>query len=1270
MRDFDASFEILIAGGSSDPDDPAQLSYWSRGFEPLSGMGLAFCYAPLDNHVLWGASFGEKGPDTLRYPSQSFVGPRGLRVSLLTYTSRVLEVTYENRTLARVLLGSDLRTLSWTPMRIRYVATSNAADGSYKPTGGGGLTVWYDGVERISNLTIPDWAPDRNWSWSLSSSTADATDVHWVDNLAITSANLSLSDAFPVALTLNRREHYPTDAAAATLYNPNGAVFAYAPPPALSRVLPVGGPRAGGTVVTIYGVNLNNGTHYKCRWGGAEPQPVLGGRVLHGPVPGSLPLEQYMTHATYVGPVAMSSESPAPFAETAQYRQLLRGGAVTCVSPNVTAIAEGTVSLELSLNGQEYTRSGLNFTRYAPVITSVYPLTGPRSGGFRIELGGTDLTAGSAYRCRFELPPEAAAWAGGLGGWPSPPPPLEMGSGEVGSGEAGSNSSGSAGGRRLSAGSNSSSSGAVTSAHATGSGTAPAYIVVPAQLVRNATAAGRTAPHDAIVCRVPSHATLPINTTSGELHVSVSLNAQQYSSRVELDTWWPPSTARLDLYAAPTAVSVSPSSGPALGGTRITVSGTNLTGGSNYTCKFGDSAFVPRSRTPLALSGTLGSFGDHVRCLSPPFELKPCFTPSMACDPKPARVDFLDIAPNGQDYIPRGSSYVPFVRFREPILRALSPNTGPSAGGTLLTLTGVNPTLSGGSDYRCRYEGVAVVPSQPSPPSVPQAEASSGDASSGEVGSGGGGLRLGNRSTVAATTPASFDSAHGVVHCYTPPLAETSATLAANFSVSLNGQQYHASTEAGVPHIVFDFFGAPTLSAVSPACGPTGGGTRITITGEQLGRGSHYLCRFGERIANPRVGLRPLRVDATTAAHYDTSLASVWCLTPPGLHTLPSLFLDVSLNGQESTMSPLRILRYRPPALYSISPASGPSDGNTVVTVTGNHSLAELHACDVRCAFGSRGASIVPGTVPSTPGASGTFGPTGTVRCLTPPNVPAGPLEISLNGQQFTYTDPNIKSPLPSPPHPAKTNVYFAPYPPLAVNEVLPPIGLDSGNTTVLLPMSNLSSPWQVGTDLRCRFGSEARGSVVDVPASYYHVTPSAQISSADALTLPFPLPSPITPLSHLLSTVMPPSLPPPLSPTHFANGVLTCVSPSRAMGVDELRVTLNGQQFSPPARYDVFTSPRVLSFYPLSTPEHGGVTITVNGEGFAAATVAAAVEPSSGEPASNSSSSSSHMDVGSGGVDAASGSGSSGALDASPPSYDPELLRCRIGATTVRATR
>ena len=171
--------------------------------------------------------------------------------------------------------------------------------------------------------------------------------------------------------------------------------------------------------------------------------PALGGRVLHGPVPGSLPLEQYMTPATYVGSVGVGSMAPAPPAEMAQYQQVLRAGAVTCISPNVTAIAASKVDLELSLNGQEYTRQGHTFTRYAPVLDSVYPLTGPRLGGFRIELGGSDLANGSDYRCRFEFP-TAAPWAGGEGGWPSPPP-SEMGSGDAGSG-SGESSSGAAAG--------------------------------------------------------------------------------------------------------------------------------------------------------------------------------------------------------------------------------------------------------------------------------------------------------------------------------------------------------------------------------------------------------------------------------------------------------------------------------------------------------------------------------------------------------------------------------------------------------------------------------------------------------------------------------------------------------------------------------------------------------------------------------------------------------------------------------------------------------
>ena len=1228
IREFDASFELLIAGGGNDAHDPAELSLWERGNEPITGMGAAFCYAPVDGEALAGLPYGEFGPEPAR----------GLRVSLHTYTSRALEVAYDGNVLERIPLGSNMRTLSWTPVRVRYHDGGHAGGGGGSSEvgdggGGGGLSVWYDGVELVSNLTIPGWAPTSAWRWSLSASTLKATDAHWVDQLVITSSNLSLWDAYPVALTLNRREYYPT----LSHYPTNDAHFAYAPPPILSEVRPVGGPRAGGTVVTLYGVNLNNGTHYKCRWGGPRPTAVLGGRVLLGPVPGSLPLEQYMTPATYVGDVSVRGE-------TSQYRQVLGAGAVSCVSPNVTAIGEGVVPLELSLNGQEYTHQGLTFTRYAPVLTGVYPTTGPLSGGFLIELAGTDLANGSDYRCRFEVPSNAA-WAGGLGGWPAPPPPYESSSG---SGEAGSGSG--EGARRLSEG------GSGSGEEGSGEGRAdvppprtPSTITVPAQLVRNATTAGRAGTHDAIVCAVP--AGVELFDDSGEIHVAVSLNAQQFTSRVELDTWWPPSAVRLDLYNAPTVHSISPSTGPAHGDTTIAVAGVNLTSGSNYTCRFGDSALVTHSRQAIALPGTIEASGASVRCVSPPFELKPCFTPSTACDPAPSRTDYLDIAPNGQDYASRASTVVPFVRFREPILQELSPSTGPSAGGTLVVLSGVNPTLSGGSDYRCKFLGVSSVPAPPSPPTAPPV---SDDVNATNLTSRVDAANVTAGTYVEATVPASFDAAGGVVRCVTPPLASLVTTLLSNFSVSLNGQQYHGSSTAlaaskpndpqsADPGLTFAFFGAPKVSALSPSCGPTAGNTRISVSGSQLGGGSHYICRFGEDATH---------VDASTAAHYEDASNSVWCLTPSGFHDVPSLHLELTLNGQESTNDGAMVVRYKPPALYSISPASGPSAGATAVKVWGNHSFARRHGCDVRCHFGHAagqhhlGSVRVPGTLPPEP-------TTGTVLCTTPLDVPSGQVEISLNGQQYT-----------------RAGASFAPYPPLELSAILPPLGIAAGNTTLLLPMVNLST---VGTDLRCRFGTSEEGDELDVPAFYY--TPSSDVEKDRAsdedlwvevivkedpergedlwLEADEEGPEPF-PLNEQLASLMPPSLPPPLSPSARSGGVLTCTSPVHSIGIDQLRVTLNGQQFSTPLRYDVLTAPRVHSIYPLSTPELGGIVLTVHGEGFASAGVAL-TEVASEEGESSG--------------EAASGGSGEVANGGANPVRDPELLRCRIGATSVIAT-
>ena len=62
--------------------------------------------------------------------------------------------------------------------------------------------------------------------------------------------------------------------------------------------------------------------------------------------------------------------------------------------------------------------------------------------------------------------------------------------------------------------------------------------------------------------------------SAGHVDVAVSLNGAQYTSRSETGSsrpWWPPSVGRVQLYAPPLVTSISPSSGPARGGTAIAV---------------------------------------------------------------------------------------------------------------------------------------------------------------------------------------------------------------------------------------------------------------------------------------------------------------------------------------------------------------------------------------------------------------------------------------------------------------------------------------------------------------------------------------------------------------------------------------------------------------------------------------------------------------------------------------------------------------------------
>ena len=114
--------------------------------------------------------------------------------------------------------------------------------------------------------------------------------------------------------------------------------------------------------------------------------------------------------------------------------------------------------------------------------------------------------------------------------------------------------------------------------------------------------------------------------------------------------------------AAPTVSAVSPTSGPAAGGTSVTITGTNLTGATAV--HFGANAatgVVVNSATSVTATSPAGT----------------------------GTVDVTVTTPGG---ISATSSADQFTYVGAPTVSAVSPTSGPTAGGTSVTITGTNLT--------------------------------------------------------------------------------------------------------------------------------------------------------------------------------------------------------------------------------------------------------------------------------------------------------------------------------------------------------------------------------------------------------------------------------------------------------------------------------------------------------------------------------------------------------------------------------------------------
>ncbi|MET7551356.1 IPT/TIG domain-containing protein [Streptomyces sp. NPDC005078] len=274
----------------------------------------------------------------------------------------------------------------------------------------------------------------------------------------------------------------------------------------------------------------------------------------------------------------------------------------------------------------------------------------------------------------------------------------------------------------------------------------------------------------------------------------------------------------------PGLTSLSPNQGPTAGGTTVTITGTNL--GDVTTVQFGTTAtaFTIVSPTQITATAPPGSEG---------------------------AVQVTAISPGGT------SGGLSYFYIAVPTLTGVSPNQGPTTGGTTVTLTGTGFS-----------------------------QATS--------------VRFG-------TATAAFSALSATQISSTAPSAPAGNSGPALVTVTSPG-----GTSEALPYF---YVALPTLTAVSPGQGPTTGGTTVTLTGTNLLNAT--TVRFG----------------ATAAAFSVVSATQITATAPTG----SAGFAQITVITPGGTGGGVAFQYVALPTLTGVSPNQGPTTGGTTVTLTGTN---------------------------------------------------------------------------------------------------------------------------------------------------------------------------------------------------------------------------------------------------------------------------------------------------------------------------------------------
>jgi hypothetical protein len=401
------------------------------------------------------------------------------------------------------------------------------------------------------------------------------------------------------------------------------------------------------------------------------------------------------------------------------------------------------------------------------------------------------------------------------------------------------------------------------------------------------------------VCSLNSASSIAANTAvtvelDGVTNPSNVSTSSTLSAQTTSDTL--PTTSSGYQSNPPTVTAISPSTGPTIGGTTVTVTGANFVAGST-TVKFG----------PNAGTNVVVASGSSLTVTSPPGA---------------GAVDVTVTNSGGTSPVSAADVFT----YGPPTVTNVSPSAGPTTGGTAVTITGTNfvannTTVKFGSSTA---SNVVVA------------------------------------GTTSLTATAPPGTAGTVVDITVTTTGGTSTTSAADQYTYTNG---------------------PIITAIAPAAGPVAGGNTVTITGTTLS------------------GATAVKFGTANAAITSNTATKITATAPAG--TAGTVDITVTTSGGTSpTTASDRYTYTNAPTVSSVSPNAGPTAGGTGVTITGTN-LSGATAVK----FGTTSAAITGNTATQITAIA----PAGTGTVDVTVTTPGGTSGTS-NTDHYTYQEPPTAS--------------------------------------------------------------------------------------------------------------------------------------------------------------------------------------------------------------------------------------------------------------------